>query len=68
MLRNMVINLGKDSYSKTSNKRISINYVQEHLKEEEILHQLKDNMEIEEQNFLPSNVGWEETFIHYVFF
>lgn len=67
MLRNVVINLAKDFQSTASNQRISINSVQEDLKEEETIHQLKDDMEIEQQNSLPSNVGQEEPYSHHVF-
>jgi hypothetical protein len=62
----MVINLGKDFHSTASNRRMSINSLQEDL-EEETVHQLKDDMEIEQQNSLLCNVGQEEAISDHVF-
>jgi hypothetical protein len=46
MLRNMVVNLNKDMHSTTSTKKKIVNSSHANLKEEEIVHQLKDEMDI----------------------
>jgi len=46
---------------------MSINYVQVEFKEEEIVHQLKEAMDIEQWNSLPFDVGKEEAINEYVF-
>jgi hypothetical protein len=66
MLRNIVVNLNKDSHATTSNQIMLINLVQSNFKEEERMHQMKDDMDIGQQNS-PSNVGQEESINHYVF-
>jgi hypothetical protein len=48
MLRNLVVHLRKDAYSRASNQRVLVNYGQEALKEEDIVHRLFEDMEIGE--------------------
>jgi hypothetical protein len=44
MLRNMVINLSKDSHFAASNHRMSTNFVQADLKEEDTIHQMMEDI------------------------
>jgi hypothetical protein len=67
MLRKLVINLSKEPHFRVSNHRMSINYVKTYYKEEETIHQLKDDMDIKQNNSLAFNVGQEEANIHRVF-
>jgi hypothetical protein len=46
---------------------MSTNYVQANLKEEETIHQMLEDMDIGQQNSLPSNIGQEEANNHHVF-
>jgi len=57
MLRNLVINLNNDSHSITWNHGILINSAQVDYNEDETMHQMKDDMDIEQPNSLSSNVG-----------
>jgi peptidoglycan hydrolase CwlO-like protein len=57
MLRNLVLNLHKDSLSTTSNHQISINSAREDPKEEETVHQSKEAMDVDQQTSLHSMVG-----------
>jgi hypothetical protein len=50
MIRNLVVNLCKDAQSGASNQRLSINSGHGELKEEDIVHQLIEDMEIGDQN------------------
>lgn len=59
--------LSKDSHLTTSNHLMSINSVLANLKGEETVHQIKDNMDIEQENSLPSIIGQEEANNHHVF-
>jgi hypothetical protein len=47
MLWNLALNLCKDSFSFASNNKDQANFAQVELKEEEMVHQLKEPMDIE---------------------
>jgi hypothetical protein len=59
MLHNLALNLHKDSLSLTSNNKDPTNSAQVELKEEEMVHQLKEPMDIKQQHSPLSNVGQE---------
>jgi len=67
MLRNMVINLSKDSNFITSNHMMSTNYIQANLKEEDTIHERMEDMDLGNHNALPSNLKQEEANSHQVF-
>lgn len=60
MLRNMIINLSKDSHSAASNHRMPTNSLQADPKEEDTVHQMLKDMGNENQNSLSTNHGKEE--------
>jgi hypothetical protein len=49
MLRNMVHNLSKGSHSISSNHIMSVDSVQEDLKEEDSVHQMMEDMDLDNQ-------------------
>jgi hypothetical protein len=67
MLRNMVINLTKDSHSVASNHKMSTNSIQVDLKEEHTVHHMMEDMDLGNHNSLPTNLGQEEANSHHVF-
>jgi hypothetical protein len=68
VLRNLALNLHKDSLSLASNNMMSINFVLEKFKEEEIDQLLvKESMDIEEHNYVPSNVVQKKAINQHVF-
>jgi hypothetical protein len=67
MLRNMVINLSKDSHLATSNHIISTNSVQADLKEEDTMHKMLEDMDLKNQNSLSTHHGKEEANSFHVF-
>lgn len=67
MLRNLVVNLHKDTPSTASNNRATDNSVHTGLKEDEIVHQVKDPMEIETQNSPHTDEGQDEVDILHVY-
>jgi hypothetical protein len=67
MLRNMVLNLSKGSQFVASNHRMSTNSIQVEFKEEDIVHQMIKDMDLGNQDSLPSNIGLEEANNHHVF-
>jgi hypothetical protein len=67
MLRNMVNNLSKGSHSAASNHRMLVNSVQEGLKEEDIVHQMTEDMVLGNQDSHLSNIGQDEANSHHVF-
>lgn len=60
MVRNMALNLCKESQSTTSKYRSLDNLVKGNRIEEERLHQLIEPMNLEQKNSLPSDVGQDE--------
>jgi hypothetical protein len=67
MLWNLALNLQKDSLSSASNNKVLVNYAQAEFKEEEMVHQLKESMDIEQQHSPLSYVGHEEANSLHVF-
>jgi hypothetical protein len=67
MLRNMVSNLSKGSHSIASNHRMSVNSIQEGLKEEDIVHQMMEDMDLGNQDSHLSNIGQDEANNHHIF-
>lgn len=67
MLRNMVINMSKDSQSEALNRRMSITSGQVDLMEEDTVYQMPEDMDLKKQTSLPSNHGQEEAISHHVF-
>jgi hypothetical protein len=65
-LRNMIIDLSKDSHSAASSHRMSTNSVQADF-EEDTAHQMMEDMDLGNQNSLPSKIGQEEANSHHVF-
>jgi hypothetical protein len=57
MLRSMVNNLSKGSHSTIANQRMSMNSIQEDLKEEDIVHQMMEYMDLGNQYSHLSNIG-----------
>ena len=60
MLKNLVINIIKDSQSTTLNKIMSINYEYDDLREEDIVYQILESMDLEKQDPLPLTRNEEE--------
>jgi hypothetical protein len=60
MLRNLIVHLSKDAYVAASNQRVSIHSGHREPKEEDTMHQLFQDMEIGEEEYVPTNIGLEE--------
>jgi len=67
ILRILAINLNKEAQSTTSNNMMSINSTQVEFRGEETIHQMKDAMDIEQQNSLSLNVDREEANNQHIF-
>jgi hypothetical protein len=63
----MVINLSKGSHFVASNYETSTNSVKADFKEEDTVHQVMEDMDLGNQNSLPSIIGLEEANSHHVF-
>jgi len=67
VIRNLVVNLCKDAQSRASSYRLSTNSGHGVPKEEDIVHGLLGNMEIGEQESIPTKLGLEEAIRHHIF-
>jgi len=67
MLRNVNVHLRKDAHSRASSHSVLVNYCQVKPKQEDIVHQLFEDMEIGEQEPMPTNLVLEETTNHHIF-
>jgi hypothetical protein len=67
MLRNIALNLHKDSLSTASNNKTSTNSTHVEVQEEEIMHQIKDPMDIEKQHSPHWDVNQDEATNLHVF-
>jgi hypothetical protein len=67
ILTNMVNNLSKGSHSTTSNHRLSMNSIQEDLKEEYIVHQMKEDMDLSNYDCHLSGIGQDEANKNHIF-
>jgi hypothetical protein len=67
MVRNLALNLHKESHSATSNNRASDNSMKMNYKEEETVHQLNEPMNLEQQNSFPSDMEQDEANSNQVF-
>ena len=67
MLRNIIVHLSKDDYVVASNQRVSIHLGHREPKEEDTMHQLFQDMEIGEEECMPTNIGLEESIRCHIF-
>jgi hypothetical protein len=67
MLQKLALKLYNDTLSTTSNNKVSINSAQVELKDDEIIHQLKELMDMRNRISSLSDVSWEEENSHHVF-
>lgn len=68
MLRNMVCNLNKGSQSTASNFRMSVKFVPDKPKKEETVHQMLEDMDLDNQDSQPTNIGQDEVCSKRVFY
>jgi hypothetical protein len=66
-VKKLDFHLSKNAYSGASTQRVSSNSWQGELKEEDIVHHLFEDIDIEEQESMPTNHGMEEATNHHIF-
>jgi hypothetical protein len=67
MLRNLVLNLSKWSQWAASDHMMSINYDNLEFKEDDTIQQMLEDMDLVNQESLPTNLGLKEANNHHVF-